>query len=63
MTVAELITKLQKLPPDLEVYTNECEATSAHECLTDAVEAGLIQVEGDPKAFIGSYGYTVELRN
>lgn len=41
MIVKELISALQKLPQDLEVLTNQCEATEAHE---DVVEVETIEV-------------------
>lgn len=58
MTVSELISKLQKLPQESTVFTNECEATSAHEAMTSDVEVGFPFWTGDNKGvFVGSSGY------
>lgn len=45
VTVAELIDRLLSLPPDVQIVTNECEATSSHERLSNDVDVALQTTE------------------
>ena len=56
MTVQELITKLSKLPATMEIMTNQCQATSMHEDVTEDVIVGTLHC----RAYIGSPWHGVE---
>lgn len=45
MTVGELKQLLLQYPDDLQIYTNECEATSAHEETVPLTTVGTTEAE------------------